>query len=935
MANDFGFRLGVEGEKDFKQALSDINKNFKVLGSEMKLVASQFEKNDNSIGALSSRNEVLNKQIDEQKNKIETLRAALKNASESFGENDKRTKNWQIQLNNAEAALNGMERELKDNQAQMNKVGDSADHMGHEIEESGKEAERSTGRFDGLKSALTAIGATMGAVAAAAGAAAIKLGKEVVTAYADFEQLKGGVETLFDDSAGQVEKYATDAFKSAGMSANEYLETVTGFSASLIQALGGDTEKAAKLADQAVIDMSDNANKMGTDISSIQDAYQGFAKQNYTMLDNLKLGYGGTKTEMERLLKDADALSESFNLQTDETGNLVYSYADIVEAIHLVQKEMGIAGTTEKEATETIAGSINMTKSAFQNLVAGLGDADADIGKLSNDLVSSFSNVLTNIEPVIKSLVGAIPTAAKTLFGSISELLPTVLEAVTSIASALLEEAPSILGNLFSGISDLLPGILDFALNNVLPNLVTSVLNIGAQLFSSLSEALPDLMTSLSESLVTITTELFSADNITGAVEMLLGFIQNVIAGIQDALPILIEGVFQLVTGIVEALPDIIKMILEALPTIIDMIVDTITDCLPALIDGVVSLIDGIVQALPEIITAIIEALPNIIASILSATMDLLPVIIDGVIQLIAGLVKALPKLINSIIECLPDLIEMIGNTLIECLPELIEGNLKLILGLVEALPDLIVAILESLPDMINMFINSLLGCLPQLIKGVIQLVVGLVEHMPEIIKGLIDSVPTIIEKIVEAFKNGLSSIIAVGKNIVTGLWEGITGAASWLWEKITGWMKGIWDGIKNFFGIHSPSTKMRDMIGKNLVKGLAEGITDEGKTAVNAMTALSNELSAVTFSPITFKGITDDLSGAIPADFDSQMRASVLTASQYDSGARVRSASPTFNTNVTFGNVTINDGSDVEDIAHRVSDIIANDVMVKGGAFA
>ena len=302
MADNFGLKIGLEGEKEFKKALADINQSFKVLGSEMKLVTSQFDKNDSSAEALAAKHKALGNQIEAQKQKIETLRAALKNASDSFGENDRRTQNWQIQLNNAEAALNDMERELKD-------TSEAADDMGEEVEDAGDSAEKSENKFSKLGGVLKTVGAAMGAVAVAAGAAAVKLGKEVIAAYADYEQLVGGVDTLFKDSSQQLQTYAANAYKTAGLSANDYMETVTGFSASLIQSLGGDTEKAVKYADMAITDMSDNANKMGTDMSSIQNAYQGFAKQNYTMLDNLKLGYGGTKQEMERLLADAEKIS--------------------------------------------------------------------------------------------------------------------------------------------------------------------------------------------------------------------------------------------------------------------------------------------------------------------------------------------------------------------------------------------------------------------------------------------------------------------------------------------------------------------------------------------------------------------------------------------------------------------------------------------------
>ena len=242
MADSFGLKIGLEGEKEFKKALADINQSFKVLGSEMKLATSQFDKNDKSVEALAARNKVLRKEIDEQTTKIDTLRKALQNAATSFGENDRRTQNWQIQLNNAEAALNDMNRELDENEKA--------------IKDGGKAAEESGSKFEGFGKVLKTVGVALGAVAVAAGAAAVKLGKEVIAAYADYEQLVGGVDTLFKDSSQEIQRYAANAYKTAGLSANEYMETVTGFSASLIQSLGGDTEKAAKYADMAITDMA-------------------------------------------------------------------------------------------------------------------------------------------------------------------------------------------------------------------------------------------------------------------------------------------------------------------------------------------------------------------------------------------------------------------------------------------------------------------------------------------------------------------------------------------------------------------------------------------------------------------------------------------------------------------------------------------------------
>ena len=263
-----------------------------------------------------------------------------------------------------------------------------------------------------------AIGKTVVAGVGVASTAVVAMGKSAVSAYADYEQLVGGVETLFKDSAKTVIENASKAYTTAGMSANEYMSTVTSFSASLLQSLGGDTVKASNYANRAITDMSDNANKMGTSMEMIQNAYNGFAKQNYTMLDNLKLGYGGTKEEMQRLLEEAEKIS---GIEYD-----ISSYADIVDAIHVVQTEMGITGTTAKEASSTISGSIASAKSTWENLMTGLADSNANIPQLVGNVLSSGTTVLKNIIPVAKQVLASIPEA-------ISEISPQAGQAFQSI----------------------------------------------------------------------------------------------------------------------------------------------------------------------------------------------------------------------------------------------------------------------------------------------------------------------------------------------------------------------------------------------------------------------------------------------------------------------------------------------------------------------
>ena len=317
-----------------------------------------------------------------------------------------------------------------------------------------------------------ATAAKVGSVAVgAAGTAVVAIGKQAIEQYAEYEQLVGGVETLFKQSADTVMGYAENAYKTAGMSANEYMETVTSFSASLLQSLDGDTAAAAEKANLAITDMSDNANKMGTSMESIQNAYQGFAKQNYTMLDNLKLGYGGTKEEMQRLLEDAEKLS---GIEYD-----ISSYADIVDAIHVVQTEMGITGTTAKEASTTIQGSIDSMKSAYENFVTGLGDQNADIAELSTKLLESAEVVAGNLLPVIENILSSIGTMMQ-------EKGPEMIEKFVSYA---IEKLPQIIELGLKMVLSLVKGLA-----NNLPKLVSSVLDMIATIVKTFVSSIPDIV---------------------------------------------------------------------------------------------------------------------------------------------------------------------------------------------------------------------------------------------------------------------------------------------------------------------------------------------------------------------------------------------------------------------------------------------------------
>lgn len=576
MANKkIGAGIALDGEKEFKQAVSGINKDLSVLGSEMQKVTAKFSGNEKSMESLTAKSDVYNKQIETQKKKIEEIQKALANSTKEYGENDKKTKDWQISLNKAEAELAKTEKSLRDTQKEMDEFGKESDDAGKEVEKAGKKAKNSGddakkggSGWSKLGSVVKGAAAAIGAAAVAAGAAAIKLGKDVVTAYADYEQLVGGVDTLFGESSAKVQEYAANAYKTAGLSANDYMETVTSFSASLLQSLGGDTSKAADAADIALTDMSDNANKMGTSLDSIQNAYQGFAKQNYTMLDNLKLGYGGTKTEMERLLADAEKLSgQKYDIS---------SLNDVYSAIHVVQTEMGITGTTAKEASDTIGGSISSMKSAIGNLITGLGDSNANIDMLIGNVMESFQNVAKNITPIVQNIISALPAVLDGVLKEIGNMLPSLLSTATDLFKRLLNTILKLLPELIPVAVQALLTITD-TLIEAIPLLLDCALVLIMSLAEGLVQALPTMIPKLVEVILYIVETLIN--NIDKLIDAAIQIIIALADGIINSIPILIEKLpiimIKITLALIKSLPKLLEIGPKLFKTIWDMITKT------------------------------------------------------------------------------------------------------------------------------------------------------------------------------------------------------------------------------------------------------------------------------------------------------------------------------------------------------------------------
>lgn len=581
-----GPRLGIDGEEEFRKAIMNVNETIKTLGTEMKAVTSAYDANDKSAQALTDKNQVLVKQIDAQRDKLAKLQEMLEKSSEKYGENDEKTQQWRQSVNLATAELNSMERELAENSQALQDNGKELDSASEKTSQFGEKLK------NGLTGAAKAAAAATAAAVTAATAAVGALVKSSLESIGDYEQLTGGVETLFKDSADTVMEYANNAYRTAGLSANEYMETVTSFSASLLQSLGGDTAKAAQVADMAITDMADNANKMGSDMESLQNAYNGFAKGQFNMLDNLKLGYGGTKEEMQRLLADAEKLS---GIEYD-----ISSYADIAEAIHVVQTEMGITGTTAQEAATTIQGSVSAAKSAWTNLVTGLGDENANLEQLTGNFVDAVTTAGNNVIPAVEQILAGIGQA-------VQQLAPILVEQLPPLVS-------SVLPDLIDAGMTLLTGVVE-GITAALPELAAVAVDVVNHLTGAMSENLPLLL------------------------EASLAVIVTLAGGIADSLPELIPMIVNVVLQIVETLIDNV-----------DQLIDAALEIILALADGLIEALPRLLEKAPVIIEKLVNAIAENLPKILQAGIELIVKLAAGVIQNIPTLVKAVPEVIGALI---------------------------------------------------------------------------------------------------------------------------------------------------------------------------------------------------------------------------------------------------------------------------------------------
>ncbi|MDD6060380.1 MAG: hypothetical protein PUB97_08380 [Ruminococcus sp.] len=673
----------------------------------------------------------------------------------------------------------------------------------------------------GMELCTAAVTATAGAMVA--------LGKSALDAYADYEQLSGGIETLFsstkksywelydemvaqgaslDEVNAKWHEYnqgvydamenAAVAFKTAGMSQNQYMETVTSFSAALIASLGGDTVKAAELADMAIIDMADNANKMGSSMESIQNAYQGFAKQNYTMLDNLKLGYGGTKEEMQRLLADAEAIS---GIHYD-----ISSYADVVQAIHVIQTEMGITGTTAKEASETISGSLAAAKAAWENLLIGIADTENQFPEeLLGDFVESAAVAAENIMERIDVIIGGMGTLASS-FGDIlgdavtkiAEFLPDIVsmgkDVVLSLADGITENIDTI-----SGCALEVAGAFITAYAQLLPKLY----EIAAKALNSVAKGITDNLPQIKQTARQLIIDL--TDSLT------------------TNLPILIEAAAELVSALAELIADNTDVLLDGALQVLEVLASCLLDNIDVLVDAAV----GLVLALAEYISDNSQELAE---TAISLVKEVVNVLIENAPELLAAALVLFGAVLEAVYTVFEEILTEIGDSISEIGETLGEGAMDAVQSVGEWFSELPSEIAQGLSDVLYDIGDW----------GSDLLIAGR-DAAKELVGSISDKIGELPDKMVE-----------IGKELVEGIWDGIKSAKDWLFDKISDFGDDIIDGVKGVFRINSPSRRMRDEVGEPIAEGIGVGMNENipriGRDAVRALEDISPEISVKAF---------------------------------------------------------------------------------------
>lgn len=769
----FGGAVKLTGESEYRKALNQITQNLKTVSAEMRATSSSFEAGNASMSettaraqslqtALSSQGDalaVLKSQLadmtasyqqsaashqallaryDNEKAKLEQIGQTLGTSSKEYQEQEQvvnalgqevqaSTKSFDAQTK----ALQDLQTKTANAETTYNQTSQSLKNLGKEAEDSGKKAQTaSNGGWTVMKQVLADLASS--AIQSALnglkqlGQAAIDTGKQALSSYGQYEQLEGGVKKIFgDDLAQQVISNANNAFSTAGMSANQYMETVTSFSATLLQGLGDDTSKAAQYADMAIRNMSDNANTFGTDIKSIQAAYQGFAKDNYTMLDNLKLGYGGTASEMARLINESGVLGDSMEVTAQTVKDVPFDV--MIQAIDKTQERMGIMDTTAKEAAGTIQGSTGSMAAAWQNMLRGMADENANFEELAKNFMSTL---------ITEDGKG----------GVIGTIVPRIANVITGMSSAIQQLLPMLVNTIVPVIQSNMPVIV-----KAVEGALQTIVSVLPTIINAITPLIPQIVT------------------------MLLGMMPQIIeAGVQI--------VVSLITGITEMIPQLIAM----LPTIISTIASTLLSNIPLIVTAgmelLVSLITGITQGLPELVAYIPEIVNAISTTLLENTGIILDAAVQIILALISGLVQSLPNLAAAV----PQIINTIISTMVGMLAQVVSAGVRIVTSIAQGIGSAISKVAAKAREVVLSVYNTVVGAVSDMIEAGGNLVRGIwsgisanLEWIKGKISGWVGDVVSFCKRILGIHSPSTVFRDQIGKYMAEGIGEGFVSEMS------------------------------------------------------------------------------------------------------------------------------------------------------------
>lgn len=813
MADNFGLKIGIEGEKQFKNALREINQSFRVLGSEMKLVSSQFDKNDKSIQAITARNSQLNKEIDAQREKVATLEKALANAAASFGENDRRTLSWQTQLNNANAELNNMERELKESQEEVKKLNrEKLDKLVGGLKQAGDIAGRVL--VAGLKAAAAAM-AAIGAGAVATG----KWIKDSLNVYAEYEDAMKQVQAtmgLAGEEGEEAFKKLSDAAKEAGAS-TRFTASESAEALNYLALAGYDAEQAI----DALPGVLTLAAAGGMDLAKASDLVT-------DSMAALGLGISDMDLYMDMMART----SQRSNTNVQQLGEGIL-----------------VAGATMKNAGQELD-----TLNVMLGVLANRGIKGAEGGTKLRNIVMSLTSPTSRAANELDNLGISVSDSD----GNIRDLNEILTELNTELSGLSEADKLNALSNIFNkqdiaGINALLSGTGEEMNNlyNELANAEGAAVQMSETMESGLAGSVRSLKSAY-EGLQIVIGEQFSdmAGNVVGEVTTLVrevteilndGFQEGDIEAIGEKISsFLMKGI----NRISEYLPEVINMVSTMLAELVNVLVALLPTLLPPLLDGAIALLNGLIDAITTNIGPLIDMVVYLVMTVAEFIIENLPLLIEAAIQIVValalGIADALPQLIPSIIEA----IYLIVETLLNNMDQILDAALKIIMGLAKGLVDALPRLIEALPKIISAIIDFITNNLPLIIdmgiRLILQLAVGLIKAIPQ----LVASLPQIVTAIITGIGKAALSIVEVGKNIVRGLWDGIASMVTWIKDKVSNFVGGIVSGVKGLLGIKSPSTVFAG-IGDDMAQGIGVGFDKAmGK-------------------------VSEDIQDAIPTDFD------------------------------------------------------------------